>query len=114
MIIFAVNQQRDSERKYSSKTILIPPHIESKHPVYAAITEPKYAREISPPPKFPNLWCEGDDVICLNTVTSTPTEIMGKLIAALPTDKRNRFKIRLSVEKLEDREPDSQPTESPN
>ena len=93
LTMFLVANQ--STKKSSHVSPQLPPSAES-------IGVPEMIHANIPDSGPPRRWCDGDEIICLNTITSTPTETMGKLVAAFPTDKGKRYKIRLSVEKIED------------
>jgi len=47
-------------------------------------------------------WCEGDEVICITTISSKPAETLQKLIGAIPQNSAKQYQIRLVIVPVDD------------
>ena len=49
-----------------------------------------------------NGWCDGDETLCTTLITTSPTDSLQSLIAAVPKGEAKHYKVRLSVVPIEE------------
>jgi len=70
------------------------------HPVARAPIQP--ARPAALPEVSKVRTCDGDEMVCAIVTTGNPVETLAKLGAAVPPDAQGKYRLWLSIERLDD------------